>query len=230
MCHVPNLSVISPKISVKRANLSVRRRPSPCSRVRRRIDQAEALGCPGIRRQGTCGVVGGRRLRPEYGQGPTAGTGSLKRIIVDAIDFGNLGHSEIARDGGTLNRPVSRGLFFGAGFGCAYALVVLLLGGPGGPGLAILSGLGGAMVGAVLGCIIAVLIFWACRLIVIRRDLEKATAAVITGASTLLILMALASTSDSKWPWWTNLVSAGAAALVGGLAWPRTKTVVGESR
>lgn len=86
------------------------------------------------------------------------------------------------------------------------------------------------MVGAVLGCIIAVSIFWACRLIVIRRDLEKATAAVITGASTLLILMALASTSDSKWPWWTNLVSAGAAALVGGLAWPRTKTVVGESR
>lgn len=75
MCDVPNLSVISPKIRVKRANLSVRRRPSPCSRVRRRIAQAEALGRP-------------------------AGTGSLKRIIVDAIDFGNLG---ILKSPGTGN-------------------------------------------------------------------------------------------------------------------------------
>ncbi|GAA4044053.1 hypothetical protein GCM10023063_33270 [Arthrobacter methylotrophus] len=110
---------------------------------------------------------------------------------------------------------------FGAGFGCASALAVLLLNGSGGPGLAILSGLGGAMVGAVSGCIIAVLTFWACRLGRIRGDLEKAVAAVITGVSTLLILMALASVSDSKWPWWTDLVSAGAAAAIGGLAWTR---------
>lgn len=149
---------------------------------------------------------------------------------MDAIDIENLRHSELARDGGTLNRSVSRELLFGAGFGCAYVLMVLLLGGSSGLGLSILAGLGGAMIGAVFGCIIAVLTFWACRLIGIQRDLEKATAAVITWASTLLILMAVASTSDSKWPWWTNLVSAGAAAVIGGLAWPRTKTVVGESR
>lgn len=125
-----------------------------------------------------------------------------------------------------MNRAVSRGLLFGAGFGCAYVLAVLLLDGPGGPGLTILSGLGGVMVGAVSGCIIAALTFWACRLTTIRRDLENATASGITAVSTLLILMALASASDSRWPWWTNLVSAGAAAAIGGLAWPRPKTVM----
>ena len=129
-----------------------------------------------------------------------------------------------------MNRTVNRGLLFGAGFGCVYALVVLLLGGLVGPGLAILSGLGGALIGAVSGFLIAALTLGVARLTTVRHELEKVIAALITGASTLLILTALASTSDSKWPWWTNLVSAGAAALVGGLAWPRTKTVVGESR
>ncbi len=124
-----------------------------------------------------------------------------------------------------MNRSVTRGLFFGAGFGCVYVLVVLLLSGPGGPGVAILSGLGGAMAGAVSGCVIAVLTFWVCRLTRIRRDHEKAAAAGIAGVSTLLIFMALASASDSRWPWWTDLVSAGAAAVIGGLAWPRTKIV-----
>lgn len=129
-----------------------------------------------------------------------------------------------------MKRPVSRGLFIGAGFGCAYVLVVLLLGGSSGLGLAVLASLGGATVGAVLGCIIAVLTFSVCRLIGVRRDFEKVTAAVITGTSTLMILVALDSISKSKWPWWTDLVSAGAAAVVGGLSWPRTKAVVGESR
>lgn len=130
----------------------------------------------------------------------------------------------------TLNRSVNRGLLFGAGFGCAYALVVLLLVGTGGPGLAILSGLGGTALGAVSGCIIAVLTLSVVRLTKIRGHLEKATAAGITGVSTLLILLALTSGSESKWPWWTNLVSAGAAAVVGGLAWPRAKRLVEESR
>jgi hypothetical protein len=130
----------------------------------------------------------------------------------------------------TLNKSISRGLLFGAGFGCTFVLVILLLGGSSGPGLAILSGLGGAAVGAVAGCIIAALTFGIVRLTRIRRDLEKGIAAVITGASTLLILTALASVSDSKWPWWTHLVSAGSAAVIGGLAWPREKAVVGESR
>lgn len=152
------------------------------------------------------------------------------RIIMEAIDSEHSRHSgRWPETGETLNRSVSRGLFFGALFGCAYVLVVLLLGGSSGLGLSILGGLGGAMVGAVLGCIVAALTFWACRLIRIRRDLEKATAAVMTGVSTLLILIALASTSESKWPWWTDLVSAGAAAVIGGLAWPRRKTVVGDS-
>lgn len=121
-----------------------------------------------------------------------------------------------------MNKSVSRGLLFGAGFGCTY----VLLGGSSGPGLAILSGLGGAVVGAVSGCIIAALTLGIVRLTRIRPDLEKSITAVITGASTLLILMALASVSDSKWPWWTHLVPAGAAAVIGGLAWPRERTVV----
>lgn len=128
-----------------------------------------------------------------------------------------------------MNRTVNKGLLFGAGFGCVYALVVLLVGGLGGPGLAILSGLGGAVIGAVAGFLIAALTHGVARLTTVRHEREKAIAAVITGASTLLILMILAWVSDSKWPFWAHIVSAGAAALVGGLAWPRTKTVVGES-
>jgi hypothetical protein len=44
VCDVLNLSVIWPKISVKKANLSVRRRPSPCSSV-------QASPCGGARRR-----------------------------------------------------------------------------------------------------------------------------------------------------------------------------------
>lgn len=69
----------------------------------------------------------------------------------------------------TLNRSVGRGLLFGAGFGCTYLLVILLLGGSSGAGLAILGGLGGAAVGAVSGCIIAVLTFGIGRLTRVRR-------------------------------------------------------------
>jgi hypothetical protein len=130
----------------------------------------------------------------------------------------------------TLNKSVSRGLLFGTGFGCTYVLVILFLGGSSGPGLAILSGLGGALVGAVSGCFIAALTYGVSRLTGLRRDLENFLAAGIAGASTLLILMALASVSDSKWPWWTHLVAGGTAAVTGGLAWPRAKAVVGESR
>lgn len=150
---------------------------------------------------------------------------------METLDFEHPRHSARSPETEeTLNRSVRRGLFFGAGFGCAYVLVVLLLRGSSGLGVATLASVGGAMVGAVSGCIIAVLTFWACRVIRIRRDRENVTAAVIAGASTLLILMALASRAGSKWPWWMDLVSAGAAAAIGGLAWPRTKTVVGEAR
>ncbi|MEZ2392164.1 hypothetical protein AB6813_22020 [bacterium RCC_150] len=129
-----------------------------------------------------------------------------------------------------MNRSLSRGLFFGAGFGCAYVVVVLALTASNGLGLSILGGLGGALVGALAGFLIAALILGVVRLTRIPRDLEPILATAIVGASTLLLLLALDSVPNSTSPLWMHPISAGVAAAVGGLAWPRAKAVVGESR
>ena len=128
-----------------------------------------------------------------------------------------------------MNSLLSRGLIFGAGFGCAYVLVILSLSATSGPGLLVLGGLGGAFVGAPSGFIIVVFTLGVVRLVTVRPGFEKAIAATTTGALTLLILMALASGSDTQWPWWTEVVTASAAAVIGGLAWRREKTLAEKS-
>lgn len=132
--------------------------------------------------------------------------------------------------GFALNKSATRGLLFGSGFGCLYAVVVLVFSDSGSLGLAVLGGLGGAVVGAVAGYLIAVVTSCVARVARIRDRWESVLAACIAGASTLMLLVALSSISMSTWQWSAHLLAAGVAGVVAGLVWPPTKTVAGKSQ
>lgn len=127
-----------------------------------------------------------------------------------------------------LNRSTTRGLLFGSGFGFVYAVVILVLGDSGSLGIAVIGGLGGAVVGAVAGCLIAVVTHSVARLLRIPDRWESVLAACIAGVATLMLLVGLSSISMSAWQWSAHLLPAGVAAVVAGLAWQPTKTVVGK--